>query len=146
MSDAAGTSWLDTGRAGLVRRAAGGERAVAGRDAAAGRGLGGLGHAARRAGGALGDGDRRGRRRRRRRQRGLRRGGRRGGGGAGLRVAGHLGGAVRGVGRLSPRPGDGGAHLLPRAARNLAPDGGDPGRDGRAATGWAACWGGTRPR
>ena len=95
MSDAAGTSWLDTGARDWsddLLTATGLTRAP---HAPAGRRVRGLGHAARRARRPLGPAAARGRGGRRRRQRGLGRRRRRGARGRGLRLAWHLGRALR---------------------------------------------------
>jgi xylulokinase len=118
-----------TGRTRLLAQ----DRADARADAAAGRGLRGLGHAAREpshsAGACPGPPV---------------------AGGGGDNAASAVGVGVVRAGRASsrsapraccsppmtegytPGAGNGGAHLLPRAARHLAPDGRDPRRDGRA--------------
>ena len=127
MSDAAGTSWLDTGARALVARAARGHRprrasrcrrssrapsraARCARELAArwgmGRGVVVAGGAGDNAASACGMGAVRA--------------------GARLRVARHVGRAVRGQCALSAQPGERRARLLPRAAGHLAPDGRDP--------------------
>ena len=147
MSDAAGTAWLDTRRAGLVRRAAGKGPALSRehmpRLVEGSRGLrrparrarphaGGAARTCRSPAGAATTPPRpsvpgsscRGRC---------------------LRLPRHVGRALRRHGRLPTRSRSGCPHLLPRLAGHMAPDGRDPGRNRCAELVRAAARAGTPP-
>ena len=113
-------------QARLERRAARGHEAVAVADAEALRRFGADRAPPRRTGAALGHERGRDRCRWRRRQCGLGLRRRRGQAGHGLRLARHLGRAVRLQRALLARSRDRGPRLLPRRARHLAPDGRHP--------------------
>ncbi len=118
MSDAAGTLWLDVGEARLVRRTARASPASTARTCrASSRARRPRAMLKREFARALGHERRRGRRRRRRRQRRRRLRHRRHPAGRGLRVARHLGRAVRLQRPLPPQHRGRGARLLPRHAR-----------------------------